>query len=60
MKRPRYVSIREAKDGQFYYVLVAGNYKDMDTSETFRRLSGCVKSARSAHPGLEIRIKPKV
>lgn len=60
MKRPRYIAIRSSKDGQFYYVLVAGNYKDMDTSETYRRLSSCVKSARSAHPGLEIRIKPHV
>lgn len=53
--RPRYVVIRQATNGQWYFVLRAGNNKPIDQSELYKRKGTAVNAARAAHPELKLR-----
>lgn len=51
----RHVELRRARDGQWYYVVVAANGQVTETSETYTRRSNAKRAARKSFPDLEVR-----
>lgn len=50
----RHIEIRTARDGQSYWLLIAGNGEVLATSETFTRPGDAYAAAEKAVPGVPI------
>lgn len=52
--KPRYVVVLSSENGQWYYLVKAGNHRTLSTSEMYKRRWNCVRAAKKAEPGLRI------
>lgn len=55
-RRKRHVEIRQARDEQWYFVVIARNNEVTETSETYTRKDSAHRAARREHPGLPIEV----